>query len=154
LIAQPAAGDWVTGALNFIAPAAGNAWVCPGVFYLCLLFTGHGPLHYTGAMPELTPEHIAVLERLRDAGFTLAAFPMYASHVGVRKGNCAALLAPATGGRMQLFGEPCYLVNGSLSVRVRREGRKWFVWKKTQLEATPERLAELTRFREELASLL
>jgi hypothetical protein len=144
----------VTGALNFIAPAAGNAWVRPGVFYHCLLFTGHGPLHYTGAMPELTPEHIAVLERLRDAGFALAAFPMYASHIGVKKGNCAALLAPAAGGKVQLFGEPCYTVNGSLSVRLRRDGREWFVWKKAQLEATPARVAEVARFREELVRLL
>ena len=105
-------------------------------------------------MMEFTAAQIASLERLRDAGFTLAAFPMYASHIGVKKGNCAALLAPASGAGMQVYGEACYLVNGSLSVRVRRDGREWFVWKKEQLEATPERLAELARFREELAALL
>ncbi len=106
---------------------------------------------------ELTPPQVAVLERLRDAGYTLVAFPMYAQHVGVRKGDCAALLAPA-GTSMALFGEACWLVNGNLSVRVRRPeasgARDWFVWKKQSVEATPERLAELAKFNAELAERL
>jgi len=105
-------------------------------------------------MPELTPEHIAALERLRNAGFSLAAFPMCANHVGVKRGNCAALLTPAVSGALELYGEPCYLVNGSLSVRVRRDGREWFVWKKAQIEATAGRIAEVARFRKELESAL
>lgn len=102
---------------------------------------------------ELTPQQIAVLERLSDAGFTLAAFPMYAQHVGVRKGNCAALLAPSGAG-MKLYGEVCWLVNGNLSVRVRRNGGEWFVWKRQQVEATPERIKELREFRQTLENNL
>lgn len=105
-------------------------------------------------MLELTPQQIAVLERLVEKGFRPTAFPLYASHIGVRKENCAALLAPVDGGGMRVFGEPCYLLSGNLTVRVRRAGREWFVWKKTELEVTPERLAELTRFAEELVVLL
>ena len=105
-------------------------------------------------MPELTPQHIAVLERLRARGFHFAAFPLYASYIGVKKESCAALLAPIEGNGMQVFGEPCYLVNGNLSVRVHKGGGEWFVWKRMQLEATPERRAELERFTEELSELL
>lgn len=103
---------------------------------------------------ELTPLQIAVLERLAARGFRPAAFRLYANVVGVRKGNCAALLAPADHDRMKLFAEPCYLIEGNLSVRVTRGGKQWFVWKKKQVEATSQRLAELARFTAELTGLL
>jgi hypothetical protein len=105
-------------------------------------------------MLELTPEQILVLERLRVAGFGLAAFPLYASYVAVTRGVCAALLAPLAGGGMQLYGEPCYLIAGQMGVRTRRGGRDCFVWKKEQVEATPERLAELRRFAEDVNTVL
>ena len=98
---------------------------------------------------ELTREQIAALERLAGAGYEIVAFPMYASAVGVRRGECAALLEPVAGG-MRVVGEACWLVEGNLSVRVRREGREWFVWKKKQVEATEKRVAEVERFEEEL----
>jgi hypothetical protein len=53
-----------------------------------------------------------------------------------------------------VYGEAYYLVGGQLSVRMRRNGREFFVWKGTEIEATPERQSELTRFREELEELL
>jgi hypothetical protein len=105
-------------------------------------------------MLELSPKQIAVLEKIASHGFAIVAFPLYASAPGVRKGNCAVLLAPVPHGGMQLLGEPCCLVNGNLSVRVRRNGKDWFVWKKEQIEATSERLQELTAFRAELSGLL
>lgn len=105
-------------------------------------------------MLELSPPQIALLERLVAQGFQPVAFPLYASAVGVRKGNCAALLQPVQGGGLRLFGEPCYLVEGNLSVRIRRAGKQWFVWKKKQLEASTARLAELDQFTLELTSLL
>jgi len=105
-------------------------------------------------MLELTPRQIAVLEKLRDAGFGLAAFPLYASYLGLKKGNCAILLAPVAGGGMQPFGEPCYLVGGNLGVRMKRAGREWFVWKKEQVEVTAERLGELQRFTAEVRATL
>jgi len=102
---------------------------------------------------ELTPAQIAVLQRLAVRGFQGAAFPLYANAVGVRKGNCAALLAPVAGG-MKLVAEPSYLVDGNLSVRVTRGARNYFVWKKKQIEVTPERRAELERFAAGLNELL
>ncbi len=105
-------------------------------------------------MLELTPQQTAVLARLLARGFQPVAFPLYANAVGVRKGNCAALLGPVEGGRLRLLGQPAYLVDGSLSVGVRRGGRHWFVWKKKHIEATSERRAELEQFTAELAALL
>ncbi len=77
---------------------------------------------------------------------------MYASHVGVRKGNCAALLTPVAAGGFQLFGPASYLIAGNFSVRVTRDGRDWFVWKKDKVEVTAERVAELAAFNEELSA--
>ncbi len=105
-------------------------------------------------MLELTPQQMAILERLRARGFAFAAFPLYASHIGVKKGNCAALLAVQDGGQFRVFGAPSFLVAGNLSVRVQKGGRELFVWKKQELEATAERRAELERFGQELEDLL
>ena len=105
-------------------------------------------------MPELTPQQIAVLERLRTQGFQFVQFPPHERAIGVRKGNCAALLQPTETGGFQVVGQPSYLVDGNLSVRLQREGKQWFVWKAKQVEATPERRAELAVFAEELKSLL
>jgi hypothetical protein len=103
---------------------------------------------------ELTQQQAAILERLRASGFTFIAFPLYENYIGVKKGSCAALLAPLSGAGLKIFGEPCYLLNGHLTVRVQRDGREWFIWKTEKLEATPERLAELGRFESELAESL
>jgi hypothetical protein len=105
-------------------------------------------------MLELTPQQLDVLQRLRARGLDFVAFPMYERHIGIRKGNCAALLEPVTDAGMKIFGEPCYLVAGHLSVRATRRGRSWFVWKKQEVEATPERLAELAQFVRELSAAL
>jgi len=103
---------------------------------------------------ELTPQQIAILERLQGRGFQIVAFPMYASHMGVRKGNCAALLAPVATGGFALFGGASYLIDGNFSVRVASAGRDWLVWKKRKHEATPARLAEIDAFSAELSEAL
>jgi len=102
----------------------------------------------------LTPAHVAILERLVAHGFTLVAFPMYASAVGVRRGAFAALLVPADDAALKMMGEPCYVIGSNLAVRLRREGRAVFVWKEKAVEATPELLGELARFSAELSALL
>lgn len=103
---------------------------------------------------DLLPKHLGILERLHLSGFEIVAFPMYANYVGVRKGNCAALLAPIPSGGFQIYGTPAYLINGNFSVRVRREGREFFAWKKENIEVTPVRLAELDIFTAELSQAL
>jgi hypothetical protein len=105
-------------------------------------------------MIELSPQQIAILERLITKGYVPVAFPLYANAVGMRKGGCAALLDPVAGNGFSILGEPCMLLDGNLTVRVKDKNQSWFVWKKQRLEATPERLAELARFVEELRILL
>jgi len=107
-----------------------------------------------GFVLELTPQQVAALEKLHSRGFQFVAFPLYASYVGVRKGNCATLLAPVEGGGMRVFGEPCFLVDGNLSVRVKRHGQALYVWKQESLAVTPEREDELRRFSAEVRELL
>jgi hypothetical protein len=103
---------------------------------------------------ELTAQQIAILERIVSGGFFIVAFPLYANAVGVRRGGYAALLDPIPGNGFRLFGEPCVLLDGNLTVRVSEKGRSWFVWKKLRTEATPERVRELQEFVSELKLLL
>jgi hypothetical protein len=103
---------------------------------------------------EFTLQQIVVLERLHARGFEVVAFPMYASHVGIRRGNCAALLSAITSGGFALFGSASYLIRGNFGVRVTRDGRDWYVWKKEKLEATPARIAELESFTSALSDAL
>ena len=103
---------------------------------------------------DLTPQQLAVLERLHSRGFEVVAFPMYENYVGVRKGNCGALLAPAGLQSFTLYGDPSYLVAGGLSARTIQSDGHWFVRKKDKLEASPERTAELESFAVELVNAL
>jgi hypothetical protein len=103
---------------------------------------------------ELTPAHIAILERLVAQGFTPVAFPLYASAIGVRRGLFAALLMPAGDAALKVMGEPCYVVGSNLAVRTRRKGRDVFVWKDKTIEVTPELFEELARFSADLAVLM
>ena len=105
-------------------------------------------------MLELTEQQIAILGRLRERGFALVAFPLYASHVGARRGECAALLAPVMGDGMRIFGDAFVLIAGNPAVRVQRGDREVFVWKGSEVPATPERNAELAAFSSELAESL
>src|SRR5258706_15622897 len=97
---------------------------------------------------------MAILERIVSAGFSIVAFPLYANAVGVRRGGYAALLDPIPGDGFRLFGEPCVLLDGTLTVRVTDKGKSWFVWKKLRLEATPDRVREVTKLVSELKLLL
>jgi hypothetical protein len=99
---------------------------------------------------DLTPQHLSILERLHSLGFEIVAFPMYANYIGIRKSDAAALLVAVPSGGFSLLTEPTILIDGNFSVRVIRNGRDLFVWKKQQLEASPVLLAELASFRSAL----
>lgn len=103
---------------------------------------------------DLSPQHIARLERIAAAGFSIVAFPLYAQAVGIRRGEFAALLKPETGGGFSLFGEAFVLIGSNPGVRIQRSGQDIFVWKKKELPATPQRLAALADFRRDLELLL
>jgi len=103
---------------------------------------------------ELTPQQLTFLTQLRSRGFDVVAFPMYENFIGVRKGNCGALLVPTGARGFQLYGEPSYLVSGQPSARMIQSDGHWFVRKREKLPATPERAAELDAFAAELADAL
>ncbi len=105
-------------------------------------------------MPQLTPQQMKTLERLCAAGFRPIAIPPYESALCVRRGECAALLTPAANAGLRLLAAPTYIVDGNLSVKLTRGQGQVFVWKKKEIEATPERLNELATFRQELTSIL
>jgi hypothetical protein len=105
-------------------------------------------------MVEFTPQQMKTLERLFAAGFRPIAIPPYENALCVRRGECAAVLSPIPNGGLKLLAPPSYLVDGNLSVRLKRGPAEVFVWKKTELPATPERLQELELFRRELTDLL
>ncbi len=94
------------------------------------------------------------MEQLFEAGFRPVAIPPYENALCIRKGECAAVLAPVSNGGLKLLAPPSYLVDGNFSVRLKRGARDVFVWKKQEVEAVPEKLRELETFREELAKIL
>jgi hypothetical protein len=106
------------------------------------------------ALLELTSAQRLALEGLVARGFTLVAFPLYATAVGVRRDQFAALLTPIDKGGWRLLGDACYLIEGNLGVRVQRDGRQWFVWKSKRVEATQELLSQVKRFSDELSEFL
>jgi len=105
-------------------------------------------------MVELSPQQMQVVEQVLAAGFRPIAIPPYESALCMRKGNCAALLAPVPNAGLKLLAPPSFLVAGNLSVKLKRGPGEVFVWKKQEVEATPERLKELESFRRELTELL
>lgn len=105
-------------------------------------------------MLELSPRQMQTMERLFAAGFRPIAIPPYESALCMRKGACAAVLAPVPNGGLRILAPPAYLVDGKLSVRLKRGTRDVFVWKNTEVEATPERVLELEAFRSEITELL
>ena len=105
-------------------------------------------------MQELTPEQIQIVERLFANGFRPIAIPPYESALCMKKGECAAVLAPIPNGGLKLLAPPSYLVEGNLSVKLKRDSGEVFVWKKKEVKATPEKLKELESFRQELAELM
>lgn len=105
-------------------------------------------------MLELSPLQMKTLEQLFAAGFRPVAIPPYESALCVRRGECAAVLSPAPNGALKVLAPPSYIVGGNFSVKLNRGNREVFVWKKIELDATPERLEELATFRRELSEIL
>ena len=105
-------------------------------------------------MMELTQVQMEMLERLFEAGFRPIAIPPYESALCVHRGECAALLAPVENGGLKLLAPVTVMVEGNLSVRLKKASGDVFVWKKTEVAATEERLGELEKFRGELVGIL
>jgi hypothetical protein len=105
-------------------------------------------------MLELTPLQMQTLERLFAAGFRPIAIPPYENALCVHRGECAAVLAPVENGGLRLLAPATLMVDGNLSVRLKRAAGDVFVWKKTEVAATSERLKELEAFRAEMVGIL
>lgn len=105
-------------------------------------------------MVELSPQQMKTMERLFEAGFRPIAIPPYENALCLKKGECAAVLAPVPSGGLKVLAPPSFLVAGNLSVKLKRISGEVFVWKKNEVEATPDRLEELERFRRELTHIL
>ena len=95
-----------------------------------------------------------VVERLFEAGFRPIAIPPYESALILRKGECVALLGPIENGGLKLLAPVTFLVDGNLSVRLKKNSGDVFVWKKKEVQATEERLKELEKFLVELVGIL
>ena len=105
-------------------------------------------------MVELTPQQMKTMERLFEAGFRPIAIPPYENALCLKRGDCVAVLAAVPNGGLKVLAPPSYLVAGNLSVKLKRGPREVFVWKKNEVEATPERLETLARFGQELMQIL
>ncbi len=99
------------------------------------------------------PDSAEQLQRLYLAGFELLTFERFPKCMGVMRDNCVALLVPDMDG-LRILGTPGWRMGEVMGVLTEREGRKVFQAKSEVVEATPERLATLQKFRDELAQLL
>ena len=99
------------------------------------------------------PDSAEQLQRIYLAGFELQTFERYPKCIGVVRDNCVALLVPGVDG-LQILGTPGWRMGEVMGVLTEREGRKVFQAKTEIVEATPERLAALQKFRDELSELL
>ena len=93
------------------------------------------------------------LARLYQAGFDIQTFERFPRALGIFRDNCIALLE-ATPEGLKIVATPGWRMGESIGVLVVQDGRQVFQHKSETVEATPERLETLRRFREELENLL
>jgi len=105
-------------------------------------------------MFEFTPRQVKILEELVAAGFRPVAIPPYESALCLRRGDCAVVLSPEPTGGLRMLAPPSYIIDGNLSVKIRRGAKEVFVWKKAEVEVTPELSNELASFRDDLSHIL
>ena len=99
------------------------------------------------------PDSAEQLQRIYLAGFELQTFERYPKCVGVVRDNCIAMLVPGVEG-LQILGTPGWKIGEVMGVLTEIQGRKVFQAKNEIVEATPERMETLQRFRDELSRLL
>ena len=99
------------------------------------------------------PDSAEQLQRLYVAGFELRTFERFPKCIGVIRDNCVAMLVPGVDG-LQILGTPGWLMGEVMGVLTEKEGRQVFQAKSEIVEATPERLAILRNFLEDLTQLL
>ena len=99
------------------------------------------------------PDPAEQLQKIYLAGFELQTFDRFPKCVGVVRGSCIALVVPSVGG-LQMLGTPGWRIGEAIGVLTRQEGRQVFQAKQAIVDATPERLEALSRFRADLQAIL
>ncbi|MGI9102305.1 MAG: hypothetical protein ACR2IF_07645 [Terriglobales bacterium] len=99
------------------------------------------------------PDPAEQLQRIYLAGFEIQTFDRFPKAVGVVRDDCIALLE-ATPAGLKMVGTPGWRMGEALGVLVEKDGRKVFQAKSELVDATPERLEALGRFRADLDNLL
>ena len=99
------------------------------------------------------PDPAEQLQRIYLAGFELHVFDRYPNSVGVVRDGCVALLRSTPVG-LQLVGTPGWRRGEVLGVLVEKEGKQVFQAKSEIVEATPERLNTLQKFKSDLEQLM
>lgn len=99
------------------------------------------------------PDPAEQLQQIYVAGFELKVFDRFPKCVGVVRDECIAVLVPGIDG-MQMLGTPGWQIGDAIGVLVETGGHLVFQAKQEMVEATPERLEALRRFREDLQQLL
>jgi len=93
------------------------------------------------------------LQRIYVAGFEFQTFDRFPKCIGVIRDHCVALLVPGPEG-LQVLGTPGWRMGEAMGVLVEKDGRQVFQAKSETVEATPERLEALRRFRADLQQVL
>ena len=93
------------------------------------------------------------LQRLYLDGFELQTFERYPNSIAVLRAGCIALLRAAPTG-LEMVGTPGWRMGEVMGVLVERDGRQVFQAKTETVDASPERLVALQRFRVDLERLL
>jgi hypothetical protein len=99
------------------------------------------------------PDPSEQLQRLYLAGFELQTFDRYPNSVGVLRDGFIALLRSTPAG-LEVIGTPGWRMGELMGVLVERDGRQVFQAKAESIDATPERLDLLQKFRDDLGQLL
>jgi len=99
----------------------------------------------------MTPEE--QLQRLYTAGFDLQTFDRFPKAIGVLRDNFIAFLVPGPDG-LQILGNVGWRMGESLGPLVERNGHKIFIHKGETVEATPDRVTALEKFRTDLKAIL
>ena len=93
------------------------------------------------------------LQQIYLAGFELETFDRFPKCIGVVRDGCVALLVPGVDG-LQILGSPGWRMGEAIGVLTTVNGREVFQHKDQIVEATAERIAALTKFRDNLTGLL
>jgi hypothetical protein len=99
------------------------------------------------------PESSEQLQSLYLEGFELQTFERFPNSIGVLRDGCIALFR-ATPAGLEMIGIPGWRMGEVMGLLVERNGKQVFQAKSESLEATPERLDALRRFRQDLERLI